>query len=222
MSRPLHHSKVAAVALAFPERRALAPMANIPSSRTFASKPKVEDGTLEGRYATALYMATSDRLDKVYMDLANLRNMIEESPDLKLMVETPGIDPDSKINAITAVCAQAGTDDAVVNFAKVLIENKRLKLLPRMIDLYEVFYRAEKGLVPCTVTSASPLSDGQKREVEGAMQQRAGPGSTLIMDFTTNPLLLGGLQVKMGEAVYDNSVATRLERLQTQLLAPVT
>merc|ERR1719456_94039 len=116
--------------------------------------------------------------------------MIAESPDMELMVKTPGIDPESKIAAIEGICASAGTDSAVVNFLKVLVENKRLKLLPRMIDLYEIFYRAERGLVPCVVTSASPLSASQQSQVQEAMQQRAGAGATLIMDFTTNPLIL--------------------------------
>merc|ERR1719502_245740 len=141
--------------------------------------------------------------------------MMNESPDFKLMVETPGIDPESKITAMEAVCKSVGTDPAVINFLKVLIENKRMYLLKRMIDLYEVFYRAEKGLVPCTVTSASPLSSSQQSEVESAMQKRAGADKKLIMEYNTNPALLGGLVVKMGEAVFDNSVSTRLERLQT-------
>merc|ERR1719198_1480316 len=141
-------------ARSFVAGRATRPLAPV-AARAFAAKPKVEDGTLEGRYATALFMATGDRLDKVYGDLAGLRAMMDESPDFKLMVETPGIDPESKVGAMEAVCKSVGTDPAVVNFLKVLIENKRMYLLKRMIDLYEVFYRAEKGLVPCTVTSAS-------------------------------------------------------------------
>jgi len=189
--------------------------------RAFASKPKVADGTLEGRYATALFMATSDRLEKVYGDLTNLRAMMKESRDFKLMIETPGIDPEAKTKALEAVCATAKMDPQAVNFLKVLVENKRLGELPKMIDLYEVFYRAEKGLVPCTVTSATDLSNKEKKQVEAAMQKRAGSGATLIMDYAKNPLILGGLVVKLGEAVYDNSVATRLEKLQTQLLAPL-
>lgn len=86
----------------------------------------------------------------------------------------------------------------------------------------QVFYRAEKGLVPCRVTSAAPLSSAQQSQVQKAMEQRAGKGATLIMDYATNPAMLGGLVVKMGEAVFDNSVATRLERLQTQLLVPLS
>jgi len=181
----------------------------------------MEDGTLEGRYATALFMASSDRLDKVYDDLASLRTMMQESQEFKLMVETPGIDPESKVAAFEAICESAAPDGAVLNFLKVLIENKRSNRLGPIIDLFEAFYRAENGLVLCKVTSAEELSVAQQAEVKTAMEMRAEPGSTLIMEYSTNPALMGGLVVKMGEAVLDQSVSTRLERLTSQLLAPV-
>merc|ERR1712014_208403 len=113
-----------------------------------------------------------------------------ESTEFKLMVETPGIQPEMKTAALVQVCSKIGTDPATLNFLKVLIENKRMHLLAKMIDLFEMFYRAEKG-------------------------------STLIMEYDVNPAIMGGLVVKMGEAVFDMSVQTKLERLQTQLLAPV-
>mmetsp|Transcript_12236 Transcript_12236/g.22640 ORF Transcript_12236/g.22640 Transcript_12236/m.22640 type:complete len:232 (+) Transcript_12236:72-767(+) len=186
-----------------------------------AKKPKVEDGTLEGRYATALFMATSSNLDKVYGDLSALRSMMKESAEFKLMIETPGIEPDTKVGALGEVCKKVGADPAVMNFLKVLVENKRMHLFGRVIDLYEVFYRAEKGEVPCEVTSAEELTSAQKAEVKTAMEKRAGKGAKLLMEYKTNPTLLGGLVVKLGEAVYDSSVSTKLERLQAQLLAPM-
>lgn len=197
------------------------------ASRSFSAapvgkKPKHEDGTLEGRYATALFMASSGKLDKVYGDMVGLRDMMEASKDFKLLVETPGVDPESKVKALEAVCSKAGTDVAVVNFLKVLVENKRLDKLQRVVDLFEVFYRAEKNLVLCKVTSAAPLSSSEQSEVKKAMAKRAGAGAELIMEYATNPAILGGLVVKMGEAVFDNSVSTKLERLQSQLLVPVS
>merc|ERR1712190_625231 len=139
----------------------------------------------------------------------------------KLMVESPGIDPESKVKACEDVCSKAGADGAVLNFLKVLVENKRMYKLPRMIELFETFYRAEKGLVSCVVTSAAALTDAQKKQVQKAMEARAEKGSTLIMEYNTNPALLGGLVVKMGEMVLDQSVNTRLERLTPRLLSPV-
>eukprot|EP00927_Polykrikos_kofoidii_P062318 TRINITY_DN57123_c0_g1_i1.p1 TRINITY_DN57123_c0_g1~~TRINITY_DN57123_c0_g1_i1.p1 ORF type:complete len:219 (+),score=51.46 TRINITY_DN57123_c0_g1_i1:46-702(+) len=201
---------------------ALAPRAL--AARSFAAvgqKPKLEDSTLEGRYATALFMASSDRLETIYADLVNLRTMMNESVDFKLMIETPGISPEMKVAALNDVCDAAATDVAVVNFLKVLVENKRSHLLSKMIDMFEAFYRAEMGLVLCQVASATPLGYEQKSQVQKAMEKRAAAGSELIMEFTVNPSLMGGLVVKMGEAVIDQSVTAKLERLQAQLLAPV-
>merc|ERR1719487_3197312 len=77
------------------------------TARGFAAaagkKPKVEDGTLEGRYATALFMASSGKVDKVYQDLANIRSMMNESKELTLLIESPGIDPEMKMAAVEAV-----------------------------------------------------------------------------------------------------------------------
>merc|ERR1719379_2176312 len=133
----------------------------------------------------------------------------------------PGINPESKVKALEQICQKAGMDGAVLNFLKVLVENKRMHKLEKMIDLFEDFYRAEKGLVLCNVTSASALSSKAQGEVKKAMEARVAKGSTLIMEYVVNPAILGGLVVKLGEAVYDNSVQTRLDRLTTQLLAPV-
>merc|ERR1712051_1169639 len=195
------------------------------SARGFAAavgpKPKHEDGTLEGRYATALFMASGGKLDKVYGDMVGLREMMQASTDFKLLIETPGVDPESKVLALESVCSKAGADGAIVNFLKVLVENKRINMLARVIDLFEVFYRAEKGMVLCQVTSAGALSEAQKSQVKAAMKQRADEGSTIIMEYNTNPAILGGLIVKMGDAVFDNSVSTRLERIQNQLLQPL-
>jgi len=222
-ARPLCRSALprAAVAGAFPAAPTPATLACRAFAAKVGQKPKMEDGTLEGRYATALFMATSDRSDKVYQDLAGIRDMMKESPQFKLLIDTPGIEGSAKIQALDAINQKIKADPAILNFMKVLIENKRLGLLSRMINLYENFYRAEKGLVLCQVTSAEPLSTKQQAAVKAAMEKRAEKGSTLLMEYATNPAILGGLVVKMGEAVLDQSVSTRLERLQTQLLAPV-
>lgn len=202
--------------------RAAAPTVTRSFAAAVGKKPKLEDGTLEGRYATALFMASSDKLDKVQKDLTAIRDMMNDSKDFKLMVETPGIDPESKVAALEAVCQKAGTEPTVVSFLKVLVENKRMHLLGRMIDLFEAFYRAEKGMMLCKVTSAAPLTSDQQQKVKQAMEARAGKGAQLIMEYNTNASLLGGLVVKMDEAVFDFSVSTRIERLQAQLLQPMT
>ena len=90
-----------------------------------------------------------------------------------------------------------------------------------MIDNFERFYRAEKGQIVCTVTSAKPLDDASRKKVENALLKRAGAGAELIVSYEENPAIKGGLSVKMGESVLDFTVATKLERLTAALLEPI-
>ena len=84
-----------------------------------------------------------------------------------------------------------------------LLENRRLNDLDKMVTAFEGFYRAELNQVVCQVTSAKELDSSAKSKVEGALKARAGSGAKLIVSYDTNPGIMGGLQVKMGEQVLD-------------------
>merc|ERR1712194_632483 len=100
-----------------------------------------------------------------------------------------------------------------MNLFKTLLENRRFKDLKKVIDSFEAFYRAEKGQVTCSVQTVAELSGTQKKAVEASLQARADKGAKLIVTYTTNPQLMGGMAVRMGEQVFDLSVATKVERL---------
>jgi F-type H+-transporting ATPase subunit delta len=46
---------------------------------------------------------------------------------------------------------------------------------------------------------------------------KARYGEDLTIEFKTNPTLLGGLRVKLGDDVWDGSVRNRLRTLQEQV-----
>ena len=71
------------------------------------------------------------------------------------------------------------------------------------------------------MTSVAELPAGERSKVEAALQKKAGSGSKLIVTYETNPALMGGLLVSMGDAVFDLSVSTKLDKLQGKLMAPV-
>merc|ERR1719420_1809271 len=130
-----------------------------------ASKPKHEDPTLQGRYATALFAASTTKMDKIMDDLAQLRTFMTTSSDFKLFIETPGVTQDDKVKVLEGLAAKIKLDDTTINFLKVLIENKRIGLLLKAIDSFEAMYRAEKGQILCKITSAAALTDPVKKQV---------------------------------------------------------
>jgi len=155
------------------------------------------------------------------MGMTQLRSFLTESNDFKLFVETPGVSSDDKLGALEGIATKYGYAPVTTNFLKVLVENKRINLLEKMINAFEDFYRAEKGQVVCKVSSAEDLSAAQKKQVEKTLQGRAGSDAKLIVEYETNSALVGGLLVKMGDQIFDFTVSSKLDRLQAQLMAPV-
>jgi len=202
-------------------RAALAPLARGQLSRRFfaSAKPKHQDSSVLGRYATALFGASGSKLDQVWEDMSSLRSCLEAS-DFELMVQSPGIPAKEKVACFEAIAKKGGYQDVSLNLLKLMVENRRIHELDKFIDAFEMFYRVEKGQVVCHVTSAKSLSADQKAMVADALKARA-KGAQTIVSYAENPAMIGGLAVKMGDQVLDFSIQSKLERLTNTLLEPV-
>jgi len=62
-----------------------------------------------------------------------------------------------------------------------------------------------------TITSAQALDDQAADKLK--LDLTAKYGKDLVFAFQTNPELLGGLKVRVGNDVWDGTVASRLKRL---------
>lgn len=66
------------------------------------------------------------------------------------------------------------------------------------------------GADKAEVTSALPLTDGEQKSLQDALKVSA-------VDFKVNPGILGGLIVRVGDQVVDNSVAGQMNALRDNL-----
>ncbi|MEN8694285.1 MAG: F0F1 ATP synthase subunit delta [Akkermansiaceae bacterium] len=83
-----------------------------------------------------------------------------------------------------------------------------LQVLRRLIQ-------AEVAKKQVTVESATTLNPNTAEQLATSLRQQYG--QDLVFDFKTNPELLGGLKVRVGNDVFDGSVKSRLERLANSL-----
>ena len=92
----------------------------------------------------------------------------------------------------------------------------RFAILPEVSAEYDALLRRSRGIVAATVTTPGPLSGGGAGRgpgPRGAARRRAGrAGAT-----ATDPSLIGGLTVRIGDRLIDASVRGRLERLRERL-----
>ena len=65
------------------------------------------------------------------------------------------------------------------------------------------------------VESATPLVPGMREDIQAGLTRVYGPG--LEATFAENPALIGGMRIKVGSDVYDDSVRARLAALEARL-----
>ncbi len=70
--------------------------------------------------------------------------------------------------------------------------------------------------IDASVTSAIELSDEQKERISRELQQRYG---RVHVTYHVDPTLIGGLIIRVGDQVLDNSLRTRLSAIQRVLQA---
>jgi F-type H+-transporting ATPase subunit delta len=79
---------------------------------------------------------------------------------------------------------------------------------------YHRLLRLEVEKRRTVIESATPLNDSVANQVLANLRSRYG--EDLITEFRTNPELLGGLRIRIGDDVWDGSVKNRLQKLQEQ------
>ena len=169
---------------------------------------------LAGRYAHALLdlAESKKKLDAVADDLRAFRRLVAESADIRRLLRNPLISRAQQTKALHRVLEKAKADPITVNFAMVAARNGRIFALPEMAEAYLNELARRRGEVTAKVTSARDLTDKQRQQLEQALQSSIG--GKVNIETSVDPSLIGGMVLRVGSRMIDNSLRSKLNRLQ--------
>ena len=134
----------------------------------------------------------------------------------------PALNDEQRLEFLTGLFAKAdadlldGSDAKGTNFLKLLLENGRIAVLPEIAEHFEALKAKVENSVEAVVTSASPLSKEQEKEIARALKARLGSDVWVSTEIDEN--LIGGAVIRAGDVVIDGSLRARLEGLATSLI----
>ena len=101
------------------------------------------------------------------------------------------------------------------NLARLLIERRRVARVGEILAAYDELADRHAGVLRAEVVTATPVDERVAQRIAAALSQRFGRSveSTLRHD----PSIIGGLVVRLGDRVIDDSVRTHLQQLQAAL-----
>lgn len=174
------------------------------------------DTVVAKRYAKALFEVAQARnmVREVEEELKKISDTVDSVPELLEFLSHPKISEDDK----TALLQKAFSDqlhDEVMNTLRLLIERRREAVLRVLYSEYVHIANSALEQADATVTTISPLSEEEQRKV--SEQFRKVTGKTIRVHNVIDSIILGGMQVRIGDRLYDGSLSGKLARLQKKL-----
>ena len=170
---------------------------------------------LSGRYAKAIYELAEEKkiLTKIVDDFVRLRKLLGESNFLSNLINSPAISKSDKQNSILKILNKAKAQELTIKFFGTLANNGRLILINEVIEDFLSMVSRINGEVKAEVTSSFPLDQNQQKKVVSAISEATGI-KKIILSTSIDESLIGGLIVKIGSKMIDNSLKTKLNRLE--------
>lgn len=173
--------------------------------------------SVAGRYASALFeLATENNVvGDVEKDLSNFQNLVSESADLREVLASPILSTEEQDAAVSSVLAKIEAGEITSNFFKLITKNRRLAVSSDAITAFQALASKARGEVAAEVISATELNAEQTAALKASLKESVGKDVQLTAKV--DPSLLGGLVVKIGSRMVDNSLRTKLATMKAAL-----
>jgi F-type H+-transporting ATPase subunit delta len=169
---------------------------------------------LSRRYGTALFLAARDQgaVDRVDEDLQRLHRSLQD-PELVALLG-PATPAHTRLELLQSLIS--GAHELIVNLVATVNRRRREEILPDIYPDYRALKMEDRGELEGVVETAQPLPELEFRAVQRMAGELTGKQVTLVV--RENPDLIGGVRLRVGNTLFDGSVAAALEDLEKQML----
>jgi F-type H+-transporting ATPase subunit delta len=173
--------------------------------------------TLARPYAKAAFSTaeTSGQLGAWSKGLGLLA-AVAQTPRVAGFLADPSGNSGEQAQTLINLCGN-DLDSKVQNFVLVLAANKRLGLLAEIVTLFEQLKAERERTVDVDVVSAFPMDAAAQAQLSAVLKQKLQRDVNLVA--TVDSSLIGGVVVRAGDTVIDNSVRGRLKKLAEAMTA---
>jgi F-type H+-transporting ATPase subunit delta len=173
------------------------------------------DRLIQG-YAQALFSVADAEgsLDVVEDELFRFARTVEADTRLREALMDPGLPPDRKRAVVQELLGDRASRHTV-GLLGFLVEQGRVKDLPRIIDALVELAAERRRKAVAEVRSAVPLDEDQRARLREALS--AATGLEVDVKVLVDPGVVGGVVARVGDQVFDGTIRRRLEQAREQL-----
>lgn len=168
-------------------------------------------------YGDALFelAVETNRLETIQEEVETVMEVLRTNEDFIKLMGHPRISVEEKSSVLESVF-KGKVSDELTGFL-LTIENKgRFYDIERILSYFVDRVREYKKIGVAHVTSAMPLTDSQKKDVESRLLETTSYVS-FLMEYDVDSSLIGGMVIRIGDRVVDSSIKTKLNNMAKEL-----
>lgn len=168
------------------------------------------------RYARSIFELAEEKglAGSLYQELAAVSKAMENRPELLSMLQSPIITQNEKCSLIEGILGSK-SNALSQQFLNLLVKKNRIDLFPFITDGLRDILNGKQGIQEATVVTARELHPSIlnliQKALEGAIRKK------IVLHTETNPVLIGGFQIRMGNRLIDATLRAKLNALGAQL-----
>lgn len=168
------------------------------------------------RYAKSLLDLAVEKgqLDAVYADMLQVSEVAANSKDFINFLNSPVIKTDKKIAVLKSIF-EGKVNTLTLGFFNVVASKRRESVIPEMASSFVEQYRAHKNILTAVVTSAAGLDAATRQKALDLVKAQMNGEIELVEK--TDPNLIGGFVLRIGDKQIDRSVSRQLTNLKKEL-----
>jgi F-type H+-transporting ATPase subunit delta len=171
----------------------------------------VKSVTIARNYAEALF-AAGDGFGEL---LDGVTGAIQSDEHIVTVLESPRVSKAAK-GQILERALKGEAPREFVKFLQAVVRRGRQGLLPEMAQQYQVLLDEKLNRVHAGVTLATDADSRTQKQVVDRLAKALG--REVRAYFRSDPRILGGVVVRVGDRIFDGSVRRRLSALQRRML----
>jgi len=170
---------------------------------------------IASRYAKSLLDLCIEKgqLDAAQADMVMLKGIMDESRDLRLMLSSPVVKADKKVDILQKLF-DGKLNAITMAFITLLTRKGREGYLPEIVTSFLNQLRMHQGITVAEVTSAVALDAGSRAKMMESATKMAGGQVELVEKVDAS--LIGGFILKVGDKQIDSAIANRIKALKRE------
>ena len=171
---------------------------------------------LAGRYGRSVFeLSEQAGLSRtIFEELRAVGQAMEQRPELLYLLKSPLITLTEKCSLVDGILGPKASPLAR-EFLNLLVEKNRLDSFPLIVVQLRHLMNEKDGIQEATVVTARELHPSILELVAKALEARSK--KKMLIQTKTDRLLLGGIQIRMGNRLIDGTIRTQLNSLEARL-----